>query len=410
MFKWPPSAPSKDMGNKAGIDMGYTFSFIVGHLPGHDLAKSLVGSTAAAVRGIGFEEPTKPVAVVRTFWNQPQERLQMAGAFRASGYTRIARSAAAAKSVSAANIGSVGGKNSRLATPTSNLGQPEAGSATWPDASQGTGSLCPHDWELAQKAQAQQATATAFVERSPAQSQAADCGYTEQSRLDRGLQRLVSDGRRPACGTIDGPRRLQLLYTGGPFVWGAELEGSAESLPGTFRQVRLPQSDPGGQREPLWFEGSSGSDPIERVVDGAGNSRRVHYAGPSGTERGARANARCAQERNNTACLVPSERATTSYESVGEDLQSDTSTRGIEPTSSSRCVSTQTRRGSRRACELSQAMGNTPRAQQWGDPMARAQALYRGGFYWLCRGAQSGGLRQVEDLFWETPAWRIAGR
>src|SRR5436305_15013545 len=66
----PLPAPSKDMGNKAGIDMGYTFSFIVGHLPGHDLAKSLVGSTAAAVREIGFEEPTKPVAVVRTFWNQ----------------------------------------------------------------------------------------------------------------------------------------------------------------------------------------------------------------------------------------------------------------------------------------------------------------------------------------------------
>ena len=180
------------------------------------MAKTLIGSAPAAVCEIGFEEPTKPVAVVRAFWNQPQKRLQMAGPVRTRRGPWVARSSSAAASFAATNIARVGCADSTFAALSSDLGQPEAGGTTASDASQRTGSVCPHDWQLVEKTQAQSATATPFPQRPETQSRPADSGQAEQSRLDCGFQGLVPHYRWAALRSLHPDRQLQSLFAALP--------------------------------------------------------------------------------------------------------------------------------------------------------------------------------------------------
>src|SRR5262245_56059561 len=78
----PLTAQRTDMGNTMRIDMGNSFEFISPVLRGH--VKGTLGNGATAdVCEVGFEGPTKHVAVVSEVQIQPQERLQVVETFRA---------------------------------------------------------------------------------------------------------------------------------------------------------------------------------------------------------------------------------------------------------------------------------------------------------------------------------------
>ncbi len=84
------------MGNTMGIDMGNTFVFILGLFPGHVVERTLMFGATSAVCKVGLEGPTQHVAVVPSFWDEPQERLQMDRAIRAGGAKGSARPGAPA--------------------------------------------------------------------------------------------------------------------------------------------------------------------------------------------------------------------------------------------------------------------------------------------------------------------------
>ena len=63
------------MGNKTGLDMGYSFQFTFGPFHGHVVERNGLCGKAVAVCEIGFEGPTKHGATVSGFRVQSQERL-----------------------------------------------------------------------------------------------------------------------------------------------------------------------------------------------------------------------------------------------------------------------------------------------------------------------------------------------
>src|SRR5262245_30273335 len=58
------TARRQDIGNTMGLDMGNSFRFISRPFPGHDMEGSVSGWATAAVCEVGFEGPTRHVAVV----------------------------------------------------------------------------------------------------------------------------------------------------------------------------------------------------------------------------------------------------------------------------------------------------------------------------------------------------------
>src|SRR4051794_20546875 len=111
------------MGNKAGIDMGNTFHFNSGLFHAHVVERTHRCGATLAVCEIGLEGPTKHVAVVSSFWNEPQERLQMDRAIRTGRTSWSSRADVPTASLSAANILGVAEADSTLAAATPELGK-----------------------------------------------------------------------------------------------------------------------------------------------------------------------------------------------------------------------------------------------------------------------------------------------
>ncbi len=405
----PLSAWSKDVGNKTGIDMGNTFHFICGFFHRHDVEKTFCCGAAAAVGEVGFEEPRKPLASVPAFWNESQEWLQVAGALPTRGTAWPARPGVSAAPLAAANILGMGGPDSTFAAPIQKLGQQETGGSTWQGISRASRSLCADDWQLVEAAEAESSSASPFSGRAAAEAGQPDGGATKQPRMDRGLQRMVSNRRWSACGTIDRTGRVQSLPPEGFFAPGSELEPGAEDFPAIVPRERLSRCDPRGQWQSLWIQRPGWADAIERVVDGLGNWSRIHHARTSGTERGARTDASCAQERNDATALAAPAGAATAHPSLGEGIQPNPSASGAWPTIARATVSAQSGADPQGGGELSKGVGSASCPDQRRSQVARQKAIPGRSLRRISGRDQNQRSGPMGGLFWKHPAWRVVG-
>src|SRR5256885_1137491 len=194
------------MGNTLGIDMGNTFHFISAAFYGHVVERDFFCCSATAVRKIGFEGPTRHVAIVSGLWNQSQERLQMEGAFRARRPARSARSGSSPPLFAAADFAGVVETDSPSATSAPQLGEQKASKSIVQGASRANGSLRADDHQVAETDEVG-ATVSLLPERATTEAAGSDELSSEQPRLDGGLQGLVSYPRWSASGTLDGADR-----------------------------------------------------------------------------------------------------------------------------------------------------------------------------------------------------------
>src|SRR5437899_1322202 len=80
---FPLTARSGEVGNTMSMDMVNTFHFISGAFCGHVVERDRLCGATAEVCEVGFEGPTKHVAIVPSLRNQSQDRLPMEGPLRA---------------------------------------------------------------------------------------------------------------------------------------------------------------------------------------------------------------------------------------------------------------------------------------------------------------------------------------
>ena len=146
-----------------GIDMGNTFSFICGFFHAHVVERTYLCGATSEVRKVGLEGPTKHVAVVPSFWNEPQERLQMDSTIRTGRTSWSSRPGVPAPRLAAANILGVAEANSRSAATTPELGKQEAGSSTAQRISGRSCTLCADHWQVAEANEAEPSSAPPLV-------------------------------------------------------------------------------------------------------------------------------------------------------------------------------------------------------------------------------------------------------
>ena len=397
------------MGNTTGIDMGNSFEFISRPFHTYVMERTFGGGATVAVCEVGLEGPTKHVAVVSAFWNEPQERLQVGGAIRAGRASRFARSGLPAALFAAADFLGVVGPDSAFAAAISKLGQQETGSANAQRTSPASGSLCPDRGQVVAANEAEPPSAPPLSPRAAGEAGRVDHCATQQSSVDGGLQRLVSNGGWPAGGTADGARFVQSLCIDGPLAQESELEAISSGFLALVPGERLSRGDSRGQWRSLRIHRASGADALERLVDGAGDSGRIHCAWASGTEWSPRADAPGVQGRNDTPALVPSASAATAHRPLGERLQPDSSARSSGAASAGGGLSSPTRSLSERTIELSRGLGCASSAQQRRDQMAGEEALCGGSVRRVSGRAETQVPRRMRDLFRGTADRRAAG-
>jgi hypothetical protein len=287
---------------------------------GYVVERTYFGGATAAVRKVGLEGPTKHVAVVSAFWNEPQERLQMEGALRTGGTARSARPGLPAAPFAEAHLRGVVEPDSTIAAATPELGKPEAGGSTAERISGSSGSRCAGHWQVVEADAAEPSCASAFASRAATEARRVDHRSAEQPGVDRGFQRLVLHWEWRADGTADRARFVQSLPPDGSSAPGSGLEAVPPSFLAIVPSERLPRGDSRGQWRALRIQGASRAYAIERLVDRAGDSGRIHSAGASGAEWGPRTDAPGAQERDDPATLAPPAGAATAHGLLGEDL------------------------------------------------------------------------------------------
>src|SRR5262249_49873717 len=151
----PLTARGQDMGNKVGIDMGNTFDFISRPFWGRDVERLYSSGATDAVREVGFEGPTKHVAVVSVFWNQPQMRLQMEATLRAARAAGTVGSNSPPPSLAKADKPEVVETSSAVAATTWQLGKSQTAGSIGQAIPRAGCSGGADDWKVAQDAEAQ---------------------------------------------------------------------------------------------------------------------------------------------------------------------------------------------------------------------------------------------------------------
>ena len=403
------SARSTHLGNTLSIDMGNSFDFTSRPFYGRVMETTLHCGATAAVRKTGIEGPRKHVAIVSAFWDEPQERLQMEGSIRAGGSLRPARPCLSPAPVAAANLPAMAEPDSSLAPKTSELGEQEIGSPFAQRISSSRRSVCADDWQVADATEVESSAAPPFASGAATQARSIDDPSAEQSSMDRRLQRLVSDCRRPACGTVDGTRFVQPLSVECASAPDAELEAGPPGFPAPVRRERVPECDSCGQRRTLWIQGSGRAFALECLVDGPGDSGRIHKAGPSRTEWGSRTDAPRAQGRDDAPGFGPPAGAATAHGPVGKNLQPSPSTPSFGTAGTGGALLCQASTVAECGVGVSERLGSAPGAHQWADPMAREKTVCGGSLCWVSGGTEPDRQRQMESLFCRPSDWRVAG-
>jgi len=397
------------MGNTMGIDMGYSFEFTARPFRGHVVERNVLLGAPAEVCEVGFQGPTKHVAIVSVVRIQSQERLQMEGSIRTGGTLRTARSDVWSRPFAAANFARVVEPDSPVAPTASELGQLEACSSIAQRISASTGPGCADDWQVAQANEVESWRPPPVLARTAAEPQSADGGYAKQSGMDGGFQRLVSDSRWPTSGTVDGAGFVQSIFADSPHVEESELETSPAGFLAPVWTAGISGCHPHGQWISLRNDWSGGAFALERLVDGFGDSSRIHRPWASRAERSARANASGVEGGDDATLFESPASAATAYRPLGKNLQPDPSAPRVGRANATTGLSSETVASAEGAVELFQPLGCAPCAKQWADQMARAQAFCGRGIHRLSSGAQKYGRREMCDLFCGSFDWRAVG-
>src|SRR5580765_1601878 len=402
-------ARGQDMGNKVGIDMGNSFHFISRPFEGHVMEGPYSSGATAAVREVGLEGPTKHVAVVSVVSNQPQVRLQMEASFRTGRSARSAGPATSSEELAWANEPRMVEADAADEAAASQLGKSQTASSIAPGIPRASGSGRAHDWPVAQKDETQPPCSSTDSPRTASETWEVDGGWPEQPGLDGGFQRVVSNPRWAAGGTVDGAGSVQPLSAEYPIVGRSTVGAGATNLYAIVWTLRLSPGHPRGQRRTVWIEGSSGSFAIERLVDSVGNFGGIHRSRPSRTERWARANASSDEGRVDSAALEPSAGTATSGGSVGRGVQPGSPSRSVGAENSGRALPSSSSGPEGQQHEISAGMVDTTGAEQRADPVARTKAICGGSLRWVPGGSEA-GQKEMGDLFWASADWRTVGK
>ena len=236
--------------------------------------------------------------VVSPFWDQSQERLQVAQAVSCWGSTGAEGQAASAwlaqQSVSLFLARTVG-KSARSASA---MGSEKAAECPAKDFSRGkTCSGGKHFGALAEAkrfgAQTQEARST----RSFACMQSIASGATVQRAMECGFQGVVPHARWPSLRTVDGTRCVQPFCVNSGAFAQPERRGGASSDEASFSPLRFAQGDPRRQRSAFWRPWSARSLAPERVVVASGYCSGVYPKGASAGQRRTRTDASHFQSR-----------------------------------------------------------------------------------------------------------------
>src|SRR5881394_3819592 len=390
------------MGNTMGIDMGYSFRFSSRPFQGHVMEDSLPGGATTAVREVGFEGPTKHVAVVSVVQVQPKERLQMEAALRAGRAARSLRSEESSASLAATNQWAMGDPNSAFAATASQLGKSQIVGSIGQGLPRSRSSGHAHDWQVAENNETQSPGSSAFSSRPAEEPWSLDPGGSKQPRMDGGFQRMVSHSRRSSDGAVDGAGFVQPLSAEHPVVARSKVGASAAHFSAVVPTVRLSAGHSHGQRQSLWIDGSGGAFALEHLVDGAGNWHGVHRSGPSRTERRARANASSDEGRNNSAELAPPACTTTPHGSMGIQLQQHSPSRGFGAAATGGGISSPDTATQESGLEVFPAVGSASGPEQRSDQVARTKALYGRSVCGISGGPQARGRAEMRGLFWQS--------
>ncbi len=288
------------MVNTLSQDMVNTFEFISPVLLGHVKGSSASGATAGVCE-VGFEGPTKHVAIVSDVWIQPHDRLQVEEALRARWVPWALRPEEPAPHLAKANKSQMVDPNCAFASGPSQLGKSQTAGWITQEISRSTSSCGPDDWSVSQENETESASTPTHSPGSAEKTWSTDCSSSQQSGLDGGFQRLVPHPRWPASRTIDGARSVQSLCAKHSVIARSKMGAGAADLSGTVSKVRLPLGHPNGQRQSVWKHRPRRAFAVECLVDRTGHPSGVHSARSSRTEWRARADASGFEGRNNQA-------------------------------------------------------------------------------------------------------------
>lgn len=368
------------------------------------------GGATAGVCKVGFEGPTKHVAVVSVVWNQPQVWLQMETSLRARRSARAVGSEAESATLAAANERGVDEANWANATAPSELGKSQVASSTGQRIQR---AACPgssYDQQMAQKDETQWPGTTALLEWATHPAWGVDGGQAKQPCMDSRLQRVVSNAGWKAGGTADSPGPAQPLFAEHPVAARSKLGARAPHLPADVRTLWLSPGHPRGQRRPVWIDWPGGPFAIERMVDGAGNLCGVHCSRPSRTERWARANASNNEGRNNSASFEQPACTTTTNQSMGAPLQYDSATRRAGAAATRGSLSSRSAASEEWNPEISPGVGRAAGQEQRPDQVERTEAIGGRSIGWLSGGPQAPERAEIGGLFWSSAHRRVVGR
>jgi len=384
------------MGNTMGLDMGNSFHFIPRPFEGHVMEDSLLCGATVGVRKVGFEGPTKHVAIVSVVPDQPKEWLQMEAAFRRRGPTGTVGSDTSSPSLASANGWEMVETNSTAASAASELGKSQIESPIGAGLCRSKSSDGPDDRTLAQTNETQSPGSAALSAWATDELGKVDGGSWKQSRMDSGFQRMVSDARRPSSGTADGAGFVQPVFAEHPIASRSKVGASAANLSAIVQRIWLSPSDSRGQRQSLWIDRPGGAFALERLVEGHGNWGGIHCSRPSRTKRRTRANA--SNDEGGSNFVQPSCAATPDG-SMDVYLQPCSSSRRLEPAAPGGGISSAGTAIEERSIEISTAVGNTSGQEQWPDQMARTKTLCGRSSGWISRRAQADGREEMDSLF-----------
>ena len=404
------SARSTDIGNTMGIDMGNSFHFTSWPFQGHVLERNLLCGATTAVCEVGFEGPTKHVAIVSSLWTESSEWLQMEGAIRTGRTCWTARSNLSSAPIPAANLGSMAASDPAVATETSKLGRQETCRSIEQVVSASKPSGCTHDWQVAQANEAEPPRSSAFSARSVAEPKWTDGAQAKQSGLDGRFQGLVSNSKRMPGRALDGSRFVQSLPAGSMLVGRSKLAAGSSSISAAVSAVRLSPNHPRGQWRTVRIDRASGAFALERMVDGHGSRGPIHSSGASGTEWSARTNASGVQSRNDTTLVVQCASAAAADPAMGQKLQPGSTPRGFGAAAAKGSLSTQRLVASTQdSSKKPTRNGEAPGAKQWPDQMARAQTFCGGSLRRIPCGTEVLEQDEMAGSFCRTADWGTVG-
>src|SRR5262245_48127159 len=390
-----------------GLDMGNSFRFISRPFPGHDMEGSVSGWATAAVCEVGFEGPTRHVAVVSVVPVESEERLQMEETLRAGRPTGPLRSDAPSSPLSATNGVAMVDSHPAFAPTPSQLGKSQAAGPVDQGLPQSTSSWRAHHRPMAQENEAQSPGWSAYSPRTADECWSLDPGSSKQPRLDGGFQRMVSHAEWLSGRAFDGARFVEPLCPDHPAAAGSKLGTGAAGFSAVVPKIWLPVGHSDRQRQSVCIQRVGGAFALERLVDRLGNSGGIHRSRPSRTEWWARANASSNGGGNHSAQFAQPACTTTAHRSMGKKLRRRSSARGVGAADAGRGLSAPSPAAAKPGLELSQTVGRASGEEQWPDPVARTQALCGRSLRWISGRSQTHGWAEMAGPLWQAADRRV---